>query len=878
MTENGDIFHKMSEAAGGGEETRKTPAEGQGLGEVQPEQPGFKTKVRSAVDSVKNKLRRPTDDVSLISPDWVPEDETRPEGENWNIPLQEAGPSIIQQLKDKLPNLNIPPDKKELLEREWGEFKKTLRPKDWREIGALAARIGADFSPELGLAMMTANLGFTVGKEIHTFGKTRTDVKEASPDISFRERMSQTFSEYFNQTTLGKVVSEDSPTGLSKEARMQAAALGTITSVGFISASEAATYVVRAPGVRGITRATMLRAASQYFAPRLANFLAEKVLEKKGLIKSPEQKQEWIDLALKSTGLTTTAYASLMTGIAIHSAGIDLSKAEENVRGAVKSVKEYVEDLPPTREALETIEEEIIEKGPAGVVTGMTEVLKDEDQLATKPAVEKTISTSATTTPEQPPSVETPNLQEIPSREGFDINADGKDDSFIERNTTTGEPIKAILSNDRELLLDAESKGIPGIQLKLLRLHHWGWSPEEVAKAAQLAASEGITADDMDAIVNIEKPEMPAVLGKVDQDITLYQNSDWEYDHQGRIVGGTTSEGEHLTFATQGEGVQHLQYQIANTDQRLTQDQVAKMAQIAFEDGVDPNDLGAVDKFVQSTDLSQFEKPQLGEAVSTIGFDTDNDGVNEQEWLIDEKGHVVGGVLPDGHELFFDPDPEHDNIPHKQFVLANEHKDDWSPEKVARAAFLAHQKGVDLNDTNAVEELVGSSKPENIQLENGHLRMEDLIMGEEGGPTGVVQEYVHQQNSKLSADEVASISYRAVVENDLVLPEKTEEGVNFEQMVGEKQPEVIEAINRDLARYSLQGYLTQSLGLDPHFAHNLAFRRIIFYPLKHDKISGFPPSESALDALNVRVEINGGMYFWKNAPWNQWLKSQGRQN
>ena len=77
-------------------------------------------------------------------------------------------------------------------------------------------------------------------------------------------------------------------------------------------------------------------------------------------------------------------------------------------------------------------------------------------------------------------------------------DTDGNVKSYVDYDQD-GKPVDALLADGRHLVLDENSKGIPGLQYKFLELHH-NLTSDEAAVMATRAYAEGITADKLEAI------------------------------------------------------------------------------------------------------------------------------------------------------------------------------------------------------------------------------------------------------------------------------------------------------------------------------------------------------------------------------------------
>jgi hypothetical protein len=491
----------------------------------------------------------------------------------------------------------------------------------------------------------------------------------------------------------------------------------------------------------------------------------------------------------------------------------------------------------PHHEPTPTPEKEPVLEAKRSPLTGKLEAPQHETETTSQGAA-------------QPPETTSPEIHHgegLPAAESHngqlvDLDGDGKPD-VVEYSDGShvslgedGKPAEAVLADGKRLLFDEKSIGVPGIQNELRQIHGTDWSPKEIAVAAQRAYSEGIHAGDVDKLRDLQRPEFPHVLGKAvpDKQINIDMNGDgkpdahWDVDEQGNIVGGTTSNNEHLVFDPNGIGVQALHNAIANLDHSLNPDQVAALAQRAYQDGINPNDHNAVQDFVHH-DLPKIEAhheghppaeaprpartpavqpaeqlPDLAHLEKGESYDANNDGIEDSWWLKNENGDVVAGHLPD------------DRI---------------------------------------------------------------LLMDERGGTTGVMQHELHQMNENLAPEQVAHAASEVVQENDLKLPEKAGGGYDYKGIVGEKELLVNHTVNENIAKYSFEKLLSDQYDLSRGLAHDIAWRRIPNVHIFGDQVVSEPVGAAALGKLNARFEVGDRVIGWNDRDdWNKWLADQGMLN
>jgi hypothetical protein len=410
---------------------------------------------------------------------------------------------------------------------------------------------------------------------------------------------------------------------------------------------------------------------------------------------------------------------------------------------------------------------------------------------------------------------------------------------------------------------------------------------------------------DMDDADTIQKPELPIVLADSIEGNEIHFDTDgdgandayWKVDNEGNIVGGVTSDNKNLAFDANGKGTQRWQYELANEHKEWTPDQVAKAAHIASVAGLDPTNPENVE------DIELPPEPKvLGEAVRDIEVDADGDGKTDSVWHVDKDGNKVGGRLMNGKELFFDPNS--DGTPGLQHEIAN--NTDLNPDQVAISSYRAFLDGVSPDDTEALNNLPEPELPIQEEIPNidnldkaqgfdndydgktdswwladretGEVKaglLQDgrmLYLGEEGGTTGVVQEYVYENNSNISPDQNAVISTRAVENNELGPPEVTH--TNFENVITPKQAEIINSVNTDIARFSLEKYI-QVFGVNTNQSHEIAWNRVGVNIKDIESIYSEELGPEALSQLDAKVTIDGEVKTWRTVPWLDWLRNNG---
>jgi hypothetical protein len=772
-----------------------------------------------------------------------------------NVPLREVGGNMVENLRNWARDEKISPETRTAIQdffkgagKEGKEFLRTLKPKDHREITALTARAVADFAPGVGFGLMAANLGLIGIKEIKTGREIKRKVREEDPDTS-------AFIAYLSQTTIGKIVSKESKTGLSRKAKIGAGLTGAATSSAGMIAAEVAGEAAAVPGAKSVARAITIRSFLNYFGPRFIDFAASRAAK----FESEEQKKEWVDLAIASSSATTTVLATGMTAIAFSQAGIsiDTSKVTESLReaalvepetsttggspfepiaeavesvtdsatkaggeiattasGVLESAREglQLDDLQQTLEkSYENLPEEVkdaYEKAATGTKEGVSKIYEDlkESLTGEEPKEEVGTPQEKITTPTAPVSEEgaapeaTPTVQEVsPNEYHF------KDGSYAKYGSD-GKPTEVVLADGRDLLFaePEDSRGIMGIQGQLLEMHKGEWSPDEIAVAAQRLASEGVTSDQSDIIADYSEPEMSEVLGapvegkeiKFDTDGDGNPDAHWKVDKDGNIVGGVDSNGKELIFDVRGEGTPHLQKELANMHPDWNPDEVELVAyRDGFLKGINPNDPEALESVEKPTIETSENVPNIANLVDGKGFDEDGDGIEDSKWLKDENtGQIEAGILPDGRVLY---------------------------------------------------------------------------LGEEGGVNGVMQESLVHENPNLSPEKVGIIAERVVSEHEINTTEKASGAI--------VQPEVISTVNTDVARFSLQDYLRDRFNLKYISAHELAFNKIKL-DVRDDSLVKLSPGTEALDFLNARVEIETGIFNWRVVRWKDWLTEQGVLN
>ncbi|KKQ97688.1 MAG: hypothetical protein UT23_C0009G0017 [Candidatus Woesebacteria bacterium GW2011_GWA1_39_12] len=322
------------------------------------------------------------------------------EGKDMNVPLAEAGESIVTRFKTWASKGKLSPEAKVKLGKfgkaALGEVKggaKTLMFKDARDAAAVTARVLSDFSPEAGLALAVTNIGTMGIHEVGTYGKKRMELKEmrdilkssqkkgaltddqrnyidqSLASIGLNEKQCQKFikdnspklefgyaaSAWFNETALGKLLNKSGSSQLTAQERRMAAIAGVTSALTGTVISEGASLLVRVPGARSSFRMAAVRVSTQYILPRVIEKGATKLMEKRGFIETEEKKKEWVDLSLQSMRLTTTATATIFTGLAF----LQNPAAMARIENAVEETGEELSDVisSTSEKAAETLGE-----------------------------------------------------------------------------------------------------------------------------------------------------------------------------------------------------------------------------------------------------------------------------------------------------------------------------------------------------------------------------------------------------------------------------------------------------------------------------------------------------------------------------------------
>lgn len=695
------------------------------------------------------------------------------EGESWNVSLKEAEKGWLETVKAWVLSEKISPENRQASKdalvkitkatgREIGVAWKTIRPKTKKELAALSIRTISDFLPEAGFALSVAMGGGIAAKEIAGYGKKRVEISRIGKSIKSKDQSltgeqkiiiekrlraiglsdkriqefmqsgkkaaRHAFYAYFANTSLGRILKEESPTNLSGRARKTALALGVATAAFSSVAAESSKFVIRIPKANQLASTALARLTLLYLGPRAAAFLASKA---GGL--EENQRKEWVDLASRASGTIITVSALVnslrVTAHVGERIATQVSETTEpvssSIMDAVSSAKERLGEIN-WQEAAETMEQEIVEKGVVGVVTGAREVLTHEvpHQPRTTPfePARESVQSNVGELFSEPTASLGKTIDSdgdgVPDKIAFDTNHDGDPDSYWKINGN-GEIVGGVLKDGRNLFFDENSHGIPGLHVQLAK-EHPDWTPDELTQAATRAYAAGITPDNLEAISQIEKPIEVPKLGEVAEEIPIDSDDDgkpdsaWFTDKDGNIVGGIDSHGKRLIFDVRGNGTPRLQLELSNMHKDWSPDEVEVAAyRDGFLKGIDPNNQNALETIQRP--IIETQEPALHIESLTRGsdFDEDRDGIKDSWWLEDpDTGKVEAGVLPDGRILYLGEEGGVTGRVQETLVNANPN---LSPQEVGTTA---HQSVVEHHIDNSEQVSQMLTEPKVIETVN----------------------------------------------------------------------------------------------------------------------------------------------------------------
>jgi len=218
------------------------------------------------------------------------------------------------------------------------------------------------------------------------------------------------------------------------------------------------------------------------------------------------------------------------------------------------------------------------------------------------------------------------------------------------------------------------------------------------------------------------------------------------------------------------------------------------------------------------------------------------------QWQYDSNGNLVkeGCLLANDQTLAFDRRIEGQGIMAWQYQLALNHPD-WTPDEVAKAAFLHQSEPINLN----------LSRPEPYRAPSGSLTFDQLAMGPRGGDEGIIMHDVHEVNGNLNATQVAQAAHIAVVNNNI------------------SGSAMISDVNTTIARFNLEstfGQIMKENGIRDEWVSNYA-RQAAFTAIK-DRIGWQIPGDKifsgALDNNSLQI-FSTHDYSW----WEDWLRQNG---
>jgi len=903
-------------------------------------------------------------------------------GEN-NILYSQVLNYVRERVNQDLSAKAAAEDEKEKVKgRRWNislkEFAAKVGLRDERELATIGLRAIADINPRARVLLIALNLGTLAQKEARTLLKIRNawtkvekeirkklkenDNYEPSEDerIAYKQslidagfgetsaeylidngpRFLATLRYYYAQSLPGKAIDpfNEYYDELNLGGRLTAVGLGLATSAAGVAGAELARSKVDVQGASGVAAAMTYRGICNVVIPRVLDILTAKGAEKLKLFKSERQRQQWLDLTLRSSSWMTTTYATIslmgeqleivaqniaqelaesseisVSGQTLKDSGGLLSEtpqvqiidnqetATPHATGTPQATREgatSTQIAPETEQSAPAPSEHIEGGQPIGEmeVSGPYHFPQQEGDTipdtgtGAEGAVEDT--TGAETPPPPPIEAPTPPTSET-GWKYVDTNRDGINDRIVfadiegrfdtgsnywEVEEVDGDEIitGGVLENGQHIALGARGGKIGSLQQELLSNHH-GQDSSEAPWTPEEVAKAAFDAHAQGLELDeIEKPveEVPV-----------------------------------------SQGIPGMQDELNKLYPDWSDHEVQVAAARAFAQGI------RTDQLSDSEILAQVEALKPIETPPPAKVDHTTEDTSGGTWELDKNGNVVGAILPNEKQMSFEgtgvqpyqrafadmreqgaPGPDDNLTPHEVGWLAqrayldkinledrsalqnyiNEelpHYLEHHPEPLPDFANLEHGAGYDTDGDGENDSwwLVNDSG----KVEAGRMGSEYdgkiMYLGDEGGLDGIVAEGIHNINQKLNPNQVAEISFRLVENKNLDIKYHDGEIKNFENIIGTQEQAVIDAANYDIARYSLQDFLRREFGLTPPEAKHVVWRQIgIEAPNILDKIYNQAPGDDVLNQLGVQLKVEDGIKAWNNRGWwEEWLKAHG---
>lgn len=784
-------------------------------------------------------------------------------------------------------------------------LREVLKPRDWRDVGMISARIASDFWSPLGVLLMTGMTSAMLVKEIKTVKEIRSKLKDlASPETTAADWLKQkglTQEDleavqggavtkwglgrlgdklYFRQTSFGRVFSQQEGSKLKSGERIGAGLYGIFGTLGLVILTEAAGLT---PFLgKGVKRAVLMaggRVLSQWLMPKIGVYLTQGlVFRDKEDSYRKEKAQEWVDLALKTSSAAMTIWTTVAFLPSAIPAAQGLSRTiTESFRQSQQAESPSIAIITPTP----TSEEAKLEATQRAIYA---------TQMATQPTPEAPPIPEVTPTPvelnwhpgQEPTSQQ---LQQLTDSAGgldkvdhvdnvpvhdqaqtiyrFNLDNDPEPDVWAVYNNQTHQFQPFVWEDKGHLYkadLDLNGQPDPGNLLPqwLKDNHLWPSGQGGGGERAPLLEGGNVNCDlnndgQNDLAITIINNEEKWFLNRDgDPDLTFDHAKDLLLEDQpvfslttGKVLALEAFDGQKWWRGTDGKMMGLLR---GAGDIVYYLDREANPLQPDFDDNIVVEPLADMKLDLKAVSGDQ-EGFQLDIKNANILFG--DGGRWDSRWEYDSNG-LGKGYLVDGRTLAFDRAGDK-GIMAWQYQLALAHPD-WTPDEVAKEAFRHQSEPININ----------IPRPEPYRAPGGTLEWPNLVKTEAGGQEGVIQGQLwNNGNPNLNASQAAQAASVAVMNGHT------------------SGPAMIADVNTNIARFSLENVfgsrMTEKIeqyGLKPEYISGYA-TRAAWVAMQDSSVGWQIPN----DTIKINETLGADLIKnWSSQNWNDWLEEWLREN
>lgn len=627
--------------------------------------------------------------------------------------------------------------------KEAGVFFNVFKPRDWRDLFALTVRglseIGGPVGATARAVLLLSNFASIGLKEHLTIKQIRarieTDIKNI--DLSKKDKKTLARKAYWQQTILGKLLSENDQSNLYKVEELMAISIGVIAALGGMSTGKLAASMLPGSSVQEIL---LNRGLFSYIMPRLISYVGRKSYELIWPLGGFEQKtskeaaaKEFVEMSLGAMSATVTTLVT--AGFILDVGGELLSKLPQF---AATAQARATQTTSPT-EAVAT----------ATVMA--TATLTHQPPTETQPATETPTNIPPTETATLPPTLEDlwqpgepveRNLLVLAAEKnygwGVDLDHDGDTDFqvfWLDQNQ--GPDVVRDIINNEQYIRGEDN------------LFHQDFNHNGQIDGNEPFAATTLSLIDpsLEQFKDVPQAEVPS-LSNQDVDVIDINAGD---------VAKAGKAGLAAPVAVGAEFGEAQQILDINKDGRMDimVDDEGQFADNNY-DGI----------FTEKVD-TRISEP--------IDFDVDRWQLNKvvyedgSMWVRNDEGNLVG-VLPDGRNIRLDDSSGTSRL-QVQMQAANP---GWSPWFLGRQAVI-NPENLPIPAVPVTPEpepiLVPETdtSEEHGQPEDGFLVQSDghrLILGPDGGEQGMLQQEIHENNPDLDPDALGVVAHRVALTND----------------------------------------------------------------------------------------------------------------